>query len=97
VNIILPTRDCSATHVGKWHQYAAGFCAQSVIATEAPSTLSKEAKLRFPCPAQSQGIVPVHIVRVQLPLHCLPDERFHIAGYSREDPGVLEFSNMVMV
>jgi len=43
------------------------------------------------------GHVPARIVRVQLQLHCHPGMRLHIAGYSREDPGVLEFNNMVMV
>ena len=34
---------------------------------------------------------------MELQLHCLPDNLFHIARYSREDPGVYEFNDMVMV
>ena len=30
-------------------------------------------------------------------MHCLPDKLFHTARYSREDPGVFEFNDMVMV
>jgi len=61
-----------------------------------PSTLSKEEKERFPRPAESQAIIPVHIVKVELQLHCLPDKLFHTAGYNSEDPGVLQFNDMVM-
>lgn len=62
-----------------------------------PSTFSKEAKERFPKPARSQPILPVHTVWVQLQLICLPDKSFHIAGNSREDPGVLRFYEIVTV
>lgn len=61
-----------------------------------PSTLSNEEKERFPRPAESQAIIPVHIVKVQLQLHCLPDKLFHTAGYNCEDLDVLEFHDMVM-
>lgn len=45
----------------------------------------------FPRPAQSKAILPVHIIRVKLQLNRLPDKVVHIAWYSLEDPGVLEF------
>jgi len=34
---------------------------------------------------------------VEFHLHRLPDKSFHITGYSRQDPSVLEFNDMVMV
>ena len=46
---------------------------------------------------QSQAILSVHLVRVELQLHRLPKKSLHIARYSREDPGVLKFNDMVMV
>jgi hypothetical protein len=41
-------------------------------------------------------MLPVHIVRVELQLHCLPD-KFNIVGDSRKDPGVFEFNDIVIV
>jgi hypothetical protein len=45
----------------------------------------------------SQVILPVHIVRADLQLHCLPNKLFQIAGYSKKDPGIFEFNDVVMV
>jgi hypothetical protein len=51
-------------------------------------------KERFPWPAQSQAIFPVHIGRVELQHHLLLDKSICTAGYSTEDPGVLEFKDL---
>lgn len=40
-----------------------------VTTNEGTSTFSKEANENFPLPAQSQAILPVHIVRVELQLN----------------------------
>ena len=61
-----------------------------------PPAFSKEVKERFLWLIQSQAILPVHIVWVELQHHCLSDKSFRIARYSRKVPGVLEFYEMVM-
>jgi hypothetical protein len=53
-----------------------------VTATEGPSTLSNEVKERFPWPAQSQAVLPVHN-KVEVQLNRLPCKSVHIAGYRR--------------
>lgn len=57
----------------------------------------KKTKERFLCPAQSQAILPLHTVGVQLQLISLPGKSFIIAGNSSEDPDVLRFYELVMV
>jgi hypothetical protein len=47
------------------------------------STLCKEVKERFPCPAYSQAILPIHIVWVQRQLDRMPDESVHVARFGR--------------
>jgi len=39
----------------------------------------------------------VHIVWVELQLSCLPDKSVHGVRYGREDSGVLEFNEVIMV
>ena len=68
-----------------------------VTMTEGPSTFSKEAKEGFSRRVQSQAFLPVHIVRVKFQRNSLPDNLVHIAGYSREVPGVLEFYKMFVM
>jgi hypothetical protein len=43
-----------------------------VTTNEGTSAFSKEANERFPLPAKSQAIFPVHIVRVELQLNMFP-------------------------
>jgi hypothetical protein len=43
------------------------------------------------------GHHPVHFVWVELQLDRLPDESVHVTGFGREDWGVLESNEVIMV
>jgi hypothetical protein len=51
----------------------------------------------FPWPAESQAILPVHIVWVELELICLPDKSVHVPRFGREDSGILEVNEVIIV
>jgi len=65
--------------------------------TRGLSTFSKDANERFPCPSQSQAILPVHNFKVEHQFNQLPDKSDHVTEYSREDSCVLKFYEVIMV
>jgi hypothetical protein len=44
---------------------------------------------RFPGHAQTEAILPVHIVGLELNLSRLPDGSIHVSGFGGEDGGVV--------
>jgi hypothetical protein len=44
-----------------------------------------------------EAILPVHIICLELQLDRLPVESVHVAGFGREDLGVLEFNEVILV
>jgi hypothetical protein len=51
----------------------------------------------FLWPAESQAILTVHIVWVELELICLPDKSVPVGGFGREDSGILEVNEVIIV
>ena len=52
---------------------------------------------RFPWCAESQAILPVHTVWVQLKPKCLTDKSVHVTGFGREDLSVVEVNEEIIV
>jgi hypothetical protein len=43
--------------------------------------------------AQGETSFPVHVIRMELDLYCLPDNAFHAFGSCGQDPGVLNLDS----
>jgi hypothetical protein len=58
------------------------------------STYFKGEDNGFPRLAQTEAILLVHVVLIQLDLNGLPDELVHVSGFGGQDLGVLELDTM---